>query len=155
MIKWDNTNTLCTNRTFTLFEEMQMKSGHWQAVKLPRSLFSWQRVLIWLRYQSTQTKVMWCSLFKKMPLKMEIAPPHELFNTGYNIGRVTGLMGWIPLREGVNWKKNIFFRALPKLPKPPSPPMTPIRATWSSFFGSRNSRFESQFRLYICNLKNS
>ena len=24
--------------------------------------------------------------------------------------------------------------------------MTPIRATWSSFFGSRNSRFESQFR---------
>ena len=27
-----------------------------------------------------------------------------------------------------------------------TPPMTPIRATWSSFFGSRNSRFESQFR---------
>ena len=24
--------------------------------------------------------------------------------------------------------------------------MTPIRATWSSFFGSQNSRFESQFR---------
>ena len=24
--------------------------------------------------------------------------------------------------------------------------MTPIRATWSSFFGSRNSRFKSQFR---------
>merc|ERR1719318_57468 len=24
--------------------------------------------------------------------------------------------------------------------------MTPIPATWSSFFGSRNSRFESQFR---------
>ena len=41
-------------------------------------------------------------------------------------------------------KKNVFFRALPELPKPP--PMTPIRATWSSFFGSRNSRFESQFR---------
>ena len=42
-------------------------------------------------------------------------------------------------------KKNVFFRALPELPKPP-PPMTPIRATWSSFFGSRNSRFESQFK---------
>ena len=42
-------------------------------------------------------------------------------------------------------KKNVFFRALPELPNPP-PPMTPIRATWSSFFGSRNSRFESQFR---------
>ena len=42
-------------------------------------------------------------------------------------------------------KKNVFFRALPESPKPP-PPMTPIRATWSSFFGSRNSRFESQFR---------
>ena len=24
--------------------------------------------------------------------------------------------------------------------------MTPIRATWSSFFGRQNSRFESQFR---------
>ena len=32
-------------------------------------------------------------------------------------------------REGLNEKKNVFFRA-----------------TWSSFFGSRNSRFESQFR---------
>ena len=42
-------------------------------------------------------------------------------------------------------KKKVFFRALPKLPNPP-PPMTPIRATWSSFFGCRNSRFESQFR---------
>ena len=42
-------------------------------------------------------------------------------------------------------KKNVFFRALPKFPKPP-PPMAPIRATWSSFFRSRNSRFESQFR---------
>ena len=42
-------------------------------------------------------------------------------------------------------EKNVFFRALPESPKP-TPPMTPIRATWSSFFGSRNSRFESQFR---------
>ena len=52
-----------------------------------------------------------------------------------------------PLRlmEGVNWrKKNVFFWALPELPNPP--PLTPIWATWSSFFGSRNSRFESQFR---------
>ena len=24
------------------------------------------------------------------------------------------------VREGVNWKKNVFFRALPELPKPPS-----------------------------------
>ena len=50
------------------------------------------------------------------------------------------------LREGINEEKNVFFRALPELPKPP--PMTPIRATWSSFFRSRNSRFESQFRTY-------
>ena len=49
------------------------------------------------------------------------------------------------VREGVNEKKNVFFRALPESPKPP-PPMTQIRATWSSFFGSRNSRFENQFR---------
>ena len=41
-------------------------------------------------------------------------------------------------------KKNVFFRALPELPKPP--PLTPIRATWSSFFGRQNSRFESEFR---------
>ena len=42
-------------------------------------------------------------------------------------------------------KKNVFFWALPEFPKPP-PPITPIRATWPSFFGSQNSRFESQFR---------
>ena len=42
-------------------------------------------------------------------------------------------------------KKNVFFRALPESPKLP-PPLTPIWATWSSFYGSRNSRFESQFR---------
>ena len=41
-------------------------------------------------------------------------------------------------------KKNVFFRALPELPNPP--PLTPIWATWSFFFGSQNSRFESQFR---------
>ena len=51
---------------------------------------------------------------------------------------------WPFLREGLN-EKNVFFRALPELPNPP-PPMTPIQATWSSFFGIRNSRFESQFR---------
>ena len=43
-------------------------------------------------------------------------------------------------------KKNVSFRALPELPKKKPPPMTPIRATWSFFFGSQNSRFESQFR---------
>ena len=42
-------------------------------------------------------------------------------------------------------KKNIFFRALSESPNPL--PLTPIRATWSFFFfGSQNSRFESQFR---------
>ena len=30
------------------------------------------------------------------------------------------------------WKKNVFFQALPQSPKPP-PPLTPIRATWSFF----------------------
>ena len=45
------------------------------------------------------------------------------------------------VKEGVNEKKTF---SLPELPNPP--PMTPIWATWSSFFGSRNSTFESQFR---------
>ena len=40
------------------------------------------------------------------------------------------------LREGVNGKKNVFFRALPESPKPP--PLTPIRATWSSFLDVKN-----------------
>ena len=58
---------------------------------------------------------------------------------------------WIPkliwcfdIREGVNGKKTFSFGHCPNHLDPP--PMTPIRATWSSFFGSRNSRFESQFR---------
>ena len=41
-------------------------------------------------------------------------------------------------------KKTFSFGHCPNYLIPP--PMTPIRATWSSFFGSRNSRFESQFR---------
>ena len=48
------------------------------------------------------------------------------------------------IREGVNWKKTFSFGHCPNYLNPP--PMTPIQATWSSFFGSRNSRFESQFR---------
>ena len=45
----------------------------------------------------------------------------------------------------LQWKKKTFsFGHCPNHLNPP--PMTPIRATWSSFFGSRNSRFESQFR---------
>ena len=47
------------------------------------------------------------------------------------------------LGKGSIEKKNVFFRALPELP---NPALTPIGTTWSSFFGSRNSRFESQFR---------
>ena len=47
-------------------------------------------------------------------------------------------------REDLNWKKTFSFGHCPNYLNPP--PMTPIRATWSSFFGSRNSRFESQFR---------
>ena len=31
--------------------------------------------------------------------------------------------------------------------------MTPIRATWSSFFGRQNSRFESQPKTTLNNLK--
>ena len=42
-------------------------------------------------------------------------------------------------------KKTFSFGHCPNYLNAP-PPMTPIRATWSSFFGSRNSRFESQFR---------
>ena len=42
-------------------------------------------------------------------------------------------------------KKTFSFGHCPNYLTPP-PPMTPIWATWSSFFGSRNSRFESRFR---------
>ena len=42
-------------------------------------------------------------------------------------------------------KKTFSFGHCPNYLTPPSP-LTPIQATWSSFFGSRNSRFESQFR---------
>ena len=41
-------------------------------------------------------------------------------------------------------KKTFSFGHCPNHLNPP--PMTRIRATWSSFFGSRNSRFENQFR---------
>ena len=68
------------------------------------------------------------------------------------------------VREGVNWKKNVFFRALPKLPNPPPP--------WPQFgqIGPLFSEVEIQDLnvslelkilyilydiLYICNLKNS
>ena len=37
----------------------------------------------------------------------------------------------VKLREGLNEKKNVFFRALPELTNPP--PLTHIRATWSFF----------------------
>ena len=50
----------------------------------------------------------------------------------------------VTVREGVNWKKTFSFGHCPNYLTPP--PMTPIWATWSSFFGSRNWRFESQFR---------
>ena len=33
--------------------------------------------------------------------------------------------------EEINWKKNVFFRALPEFPNPP--PLTPIWETWSFF----------------------
>ena len=48
------------------------------------------------------------------------------------------------LSEDINNEKTFSFGHCPNYLTPP--PMTPIRATWSSFFGSRNSRFESQFR---------
>ena len=51
---------------------------------------------------------------------------------------------WMWLREDINWKKTFSFGHCPNYLPPP--PMAPIRATWSSFFGSRNSRFESQFK---------
>ena len=38
-------------------------------------------------------------------------------------------------------KKNVFFRALPKLAPPPPPHMGYIRATWSSLFGRQKQRF--------------
>ena len=47
------------------------------------------------------------------------------------------------LREDINEKKR-FLSGIAQITYPP--PMAPIRATWSSFFGSQNSRFESQFR---------
>ena len=42
---------------------------------------------------------------------------------------------YMPLREDLP-KKNVYFRALPKLALPP-----PIRATWSSFSGRQKRRF--------------
>ena len=41
-------------------------------------------------------------------------------------------------------EKKRFLQGIAQITYPP--PLTPIRATWSSFFGSRNSRFENQFR---------
>ena len=54
------------------------------------------------------------------------------------------LKNFMSVREDINWKKTFSFGHCPNYLNPP--PMTPIRATWSSFFGSQNSRFESQFR---------
>ena len=68
------------------------------------------------------------------------------------------------IREDLNWKKNVFFRALPELPKPPPP--------WPQFgqLGPLFLEVEIQdlkvslelrilyvlyIILYICNLKNS
>ena len=68
------------------------------------------------------------------------------------------------IREDLNWKKNVFFRALPELPNPPPP--------WPQFgqLGPLFSEVEIQDLkvslelkilymlydiLYICNLKNS
>ena len=48
------------------------------------------------------------------------------------------------IREEIQWKKKFSFGHCPNYLTPP--PMTPIWATWSSFFGRQNSRFESQFR---------
>ena len=59
----------------------------------------------------------------------------------------TLMVRWVKryiLGKGSIEKKTFSFGHCPNYLNPP--PMTPIRATWSSFFGSRNSRFESQFR---------
>ena len=57
------------------------------------------------------------------------------------------------------YKKNAFFRAVPK---PPNPPPDPNLGNLVLFFGRQNSRFESHLRTnvgrggrYIDNLKNS
>ena len=51
---------------------------------------------------------------------------------------------WDTLGKASMKKKTFSFGHCPNYLIPP--PMTPTRATWSSFFGSQNSRFESQFR---------
>ena len=56
------------------------------------------------------------------------------------------LLASSPLGKTSIKKKTFSFGHCPNYLNPPPLPMTPIRATWSSFFGSRNSRFESQFR---------
>ena len=43
----------------------------------------------------------------------------------------------IMIREDLNRKKNVFFRALPESPKPS--PLTSIRATWSFFWTSKTT----------------
>ena len=64
-------------------------------------------------------------------------------NLGIKLGNVF-FLGSLALREGLNGKKNFSFGHCPNHLTPP--PLTPIRATCSFFFGSQNSRFESQFR---------
>ena len=78
---------------------------------------------------------------------LELVPPRE--RNKFLVKSVCKLVSGIQLvvislREGLNGKKRFSFGHCPNHLNPP--PMTRIRATWSSFFGSRNSRFESQFR---------
>ena len=68
------------------------------------------------------------------------------------------------LREGVNWKKNVFFRALPELPKPPPPwPQFGQLGPLFSEVKIQDLKVSLELRilyilyniLYICNLKNA
>ena len=50
----------------------------------------------------------------------------------------------IHIREDINEKKNVFFRALPESPNPIPP--DPNSGNLVLFFGRQNSRFESHLR---------
>ena len=69
----------------------------------------------------------------------------------------------VNIREDLNRKKNVFFRALPELPKPPPPPqfgqLGPL--FWEVEIQDLKVSLELKILyilydiLYICNLKNS
>ena len=107
-------------------------------IKIWLSRNRWGWVKIWKKFTTLKLKLQLnvCSVQKGLLLVLRLKHWNQ---TEKSLKQGSKDLGKTSIK-----KKNVFFRALPESPNPP--PMTPIRATWSSFFGSQNSRFESQFR---------